>query len=116
MGPTHQLRKAVQVEVGASTGGSGDLEGAAVVLRAALHVGQAAGAGGGAEAAAVVGDLEGDQPVLAGQGDGGGGVVGVAGAVGQGLAGDGEDVVGQGLVRFRAGRAGEDGAGGEPEL
>src|SRR3984957_15352299 len=101
---------------GASAGGRRDLEVAAVVFCAAAHAGQAAGPGGGAKAAAVVGDVEGDQPVLDGQGNGDGGGVGVAGAVGQGLAGDGQDVVGERLVDGGAGRAGEAGAGGEAEL
>src|ERR1700722_4241775 len=101
---------------GASTGASRDLEVAAVVFCAAAHAGQAAGPGGGAKAAAVVGDLEGDQPVLDAEGNGDGGGVGVAGAVGQGLAGDGQDVVGERLVDAGAGRAGEAGAGGEAEL
>src|ERR1700733_5798362 len=103
-------------EAGAAAGRSGDVEGPAVVFRAAAHAGQAAGPGGGAEAAAVVGDLERDQPVLQRQGDGDGGGVGVTGAVGQGLAGDGQDVVGQSLVQVRAGRAGKADAGGEAEL
>jgi aquaporin Z len=51
-------------QAGAAAGGSGDLEGPAVVFRAAAHAGQSAGPGGRAEAAAVVGDVEGDQPVL----------------------------------------------------
>src|SRR3984957_9706888 len=96
---------------GASAGGRRDLEVAAVVFCAAAHAGQAAGPGGGAKAAAVVGGVEGGQPVLDCQGGGGG-----AAAVGQGLAGDGQDVVGERLVEARAGRAGEAGAGGEAEL
>src|ERR1700722_20797823 len=82
---------------GASAGGRRDLEVAAVVFCAAAHAGQAAGPGGGAKAPAVVGDVEGDQPVLDGQGNGDGGGVGVPGAVGQGLAGGGQDDVGEGL-------------------
>jgi hypothetical protein len=85
-------------------------------LRSAAHVSEAAGAGGRAEAAAVIGDVQGDQPVPEDQGDADGGGVGVAGAVGQDLAGDGEDVVGQCLVRAGVQRAGEADAGGESEL
>src|SRR3984885_6859227 len=96
---------------GASAGGRRDLEVAAVVFRAAAHAGQAAGPGGGAKAAAVVGDVEGDQPVVDGQGNGDGGGVGVAGAVGQGLAGDCQDVVGECLVDGRGLLRGR-GAGG----
>jgi hypothetical protein len=77
--------------------GAGELEGPAVVFSAAAHAGQAAGPGGGAEAAAVVGDLESDQAALLGDGDGGD--VGVVGAVGQGLAGGSQDVVGEGTAR-----------------
>ena len=68
----------------------------------------------GSKAAAVVGDVEGDQPVLDGQGNGDGGGVGVAGAVGQGLAGDGQDVVGERLVDAGAGLACEAGAAVKP--
>jgi hypothetical protein len=82
----------------------------------AAHAGQAAGTGGRAQAAAIVGDVEGDKPVLPRQGNADGGGVGVAGAVGQGLAGDGEDVVGQRLVRALLLRAGETEAGREAEL
>src|ERR1700683_126446 len=100
---------------GANCGGS-QLEGTAVTFGAAAHAGQAAGAGGRTKAATVVGDVEGDQPVLEYQGDGDGGGAGVACAVGQGFAGDGEDVVGQRLVRARGEWAGGADAGGEAEL
>src|SRR5580700_3525082 len=103
-------------QVGAASRGSGQLEGTAVAFGAAAHAGQAAGAGGRTEAAAVVGDVEGDQPVLEDQGDGDGGGAGVACAVGQGFAGDGENVVGQRLVRAGVERAGEADAGSEAEL
>src|SRR6188472_1817528 len=103
-------------QVGAAVCGGGQLEGTAVAFGAAAHAGQAAGAGGRAEAAAVVGDAEGDQPVLEHQGDGGGGGAGVACAVGQGFAGDGENVMSQRLVRAGVERAGEADAGGEAEL
>ncbi len=83
---------------------------------AVAHAGQAAGTGGRAQAAAVVGDGEDDQAVLQGQGDADGGGVGVAGAVGQGLAGDSQDVVGQRLVRGRIQRSGETKVGREAEL
>src|SRR6202012_1975300 len=43
-------------------------------------------------------------------------VTAVAGAVGQGLAGDGQDVVCQGLVQRRAGRDGEADVDSEAEL
>src|SRR5271154_5646507 len=87
-------------QVGPAAAGSHELEGTAVVFGAAAHASQAAGAGGGANAAAVVDDIEDNQSVLLPQGDADGGGVGVACAVGQGLAGNGEDVVGQ--VRVRA--------------
>src|SRR3984885_6031395 len=103
-------------QLGAAGCGGGQLEGTAVTFGAAAHAGQAAGAGGRTKAAAVVGDVEGDQPVLEHQGDGNGGGAGVACAVGQGFAGDGEDVVGQRLARARIERAGEADASGEAEL
>src|ERR1700723_1999726 len=103
-------------QLGAAGCGGGQLEGTAVTFGAAAHAGQAAGAGGRTKAAAVVGDVEGDQSVLEHQGDGDGGGAGVACAVGQGFAGDGEDVVGQRLVRTGAQRAGEWDPGGEAEL
>jgi hypothetical protein len=103
-------------QASAAAGGGGELEGPVVAFGAAEHVGQAAGAGGRAEAAAVIGDAQGDQSVLQHQGDVGGGGMGVAGAVGQGFAGDGEDVVGQRLVRAWVQRAGEADAGRESEL
>src|ERR1035438_8236481 len=83
-------------QVGAAMCGGGQLEGTAVTFGAAAHAGQAAGVAGRTEAAAVVGDVEGEQPVLEHQGDGDGGGVGVACAVGQGFAGDGENVMSQG--------------------
>src|ERR1700733_3919139 len=86
---------------GAAAAGSEELEGTAVTLGAAAHTGQAAGADGGADAAAVVDDVEDDQPILLRQGDADGGGVGMACAVGQGLAGNGENVVGQDCVRAR---------------
>src|SRR5580704_11829951 len=95
------MRVAGPGQVGAASCGGGQLEGTAVTFGAAAHAGQAAGAGGRPKAVAVVGDVEGDQPVLEHQGDGNGGGTGVACAVGQGFAGDGEDVVGQRLVRAR---------------
>jgi hypothetical protein len=82
----------------------------------AAHAGQAAGTGGRAQAAAIVGDAERDQPVLPRQGNADGGRLGVAGAVGQGLAGDGENVMSQHFVRTGIERAGEADAGGEAEL
>src|SRR5580704_3650017 len=88
-------------QVGAAAAGGDELEGTVVALGAAAHAGQAAGAGGGADAAAVVDDVEDDQPVLLRQGDPDGGGVSMACAVGQGLAGNGEDVVGQVCVRVR---------------
>src|SRR5580692_12644652 len=103
-------------QVGAASCGGGQLEGAAVAFGAAAHTGQAAGTGGRTEAAAVVGDVEGDQPVLEHQGDGDGGGVGVACAIGQGFAGDGENVMSQRLVRAGVERPGEADAGGEAEL
>src|SRR5580693_7876148 len=103
-------------QVGAASCGDGHLEGAAVAFGAAAHAGQAAGTGGRTEAAAVVSDVEGDQPVLEHQGDGDGGGAGVACAIGQRFAGDGENVVGQRLVRAGVERAGEADAGGEAEL
>src|SRR5579863_1584578 len=103
-------------QVGAASCGGGQLEGTAVAFGAAAHAGQAAGADGRTEAASVVGDVEGDQPVLEHQGDGDGGGAGVACTVGQGFAGDGEDVVGQGGVRAGVERAGEADGGGEAEL
>src|SRR6185437_2721902 len=103
-------------QVGAAVRGGSQLEGTAVTFGAAAHAGQPAGAGGRTEAAAVVGDVEGDQPVLEHQGDGGGGGVGVACAIGQGFAGDGENVMSQRLVRAGGERAGEADAGGEAEL
>src|SRR5208282_4582156 len=103
-------------QAGAAVGGGGELEGTAVAFGASAHAGKAAGAGGRADAAAVVSDVEGDQPILQDQGDADGGGVGVARAVGQGFAGDGEDVVGQCLVRAGVQRAGEADAGGEAEL
>src|ERR1700683_2359505 len=86
---------------GAAAAGGEELEGTAVTRGAAGQAGQAAGAGGGADAAAVVDDVEDDQPVLLRQRDADGGGVGMACAVGQGLAGNGEDVAGQGCVRAR---------------
>src|SRR5580693_568166 len=103
-------------QVGAASCGGGQLEGTAVTFGAAAHAGQAAGAGGRTNAAAVVGDVEGDLPVLEHQRDGDGGGAGVACAVGQGFAGDGQDVAGQRLVRAWVERADEADAGGEAEL
>jgi hypothetical protein len=102
--------------VGTASCGGSQLEGTAVTFGAAAHAGQPAGAGGRTEAAAVVGDVKGDQPVLEHQGDGDGGRVGVACAVGQGFPGDGENVMSQLLVRTGVERAGEADAGGEAEL
>ena len=103
-------------QVGAAICGGSQLEGTAVTFGAATHAGQAARAGGRTEAAAVVGDVEGDQPVLEHQGDGDGGGVGMACAVGQGFAGDGENVTSQHLVRTGVERAGEMDADGKAEL
>src|SRR5579872_66798 len=103
-------------QVGAAICGGSQLEGTAVAFGAAAHAGQAAGASGRAEAAAVVSDVEGDQPALEHQGDGDGTGVGVACAVGQGFAGDGENVVGQRLARAGVERAGEADAGGKAKL
>jgi len=102
--------------MGAAVGGGSEQKGTAVPGGTAAHAGQAAGTGGRAQAAAIVGDAKRDQPVLPRQGNADGGRVGVAGAVGQGLAGDGEDVVGQRPVRPRVQRAGETEAGREAEL
>lgn len=110
------MRAGGPAQPGASAGGGGELEGAAVVFGAAAHAGQAAGACGGAEAAAVVGDVKGDLPVFQCQGDADGGGAGMAGAVGQCLAGDGQDVVGQCLVWVRVRGVGKPDAGGEAEL
>jgi hypothetical protein len=101
---------------GAAARGGGELESTAVAFGAAAHAGQATGSGGRAETAAVVGDVKGDQPVLRGQGDADRGSAGMAGAVGQRLAGDSQDVLGQGFVRVRVQGAGEPDAGGEAEL
>ena len=102
--------------MGAAVGGDSEQKGTAVPGGTAAHAGQAAGTGGRAQAAAIVGDAKRDQPVLPRQGNADGGRVGVAGAVGQGLAGDGEDVVVQRLVRARVQRAGKTEAGREAEL